>query len=110
MSIYKLIAISNPVEGREEECGRWYDETHLRDMVAVPGVVSAQRFELLRGAPSKAFKRYLAIYEIEATSEEDAKALITRLNATHLPLSDSLDVASVNLSIYKAVAGPVGRE
>lgn len=102
MARFKLVAISNPVPGREAECGRWYDEIHLREMVGVPGILSAQRYELLRGAPSKAFKRYLAIYEVEADDEEAARAIITRLNAAQLPLSDALEVSSVNLAVFKA--------
>ena len=106
MARFKLVAMSNPNPGREEECGRWYDSTHLRDMVSVPGILSAQRFELLRSAPSTAFKRYLAIYEVEAADEAEAKSIITRLNEANLPLAASLDVPSVNLAVFKAAAAP----
>lgn len=102
MARFKLIAVSNSVEGREHECTTWYDDTHLRDMLQVPGVVSAQLFELLRGAPSKAFKHYLAIYEIEAEDEEAARMIINALNAANLTLSESLDVSSVNLGVFRA--------
>lgn len=109
MARFKLIAISNPTPGREQECGDWYDQTHLRDMVAVSGIVSAQRFELLRGAPSKAFKRYLAIYEVEAADETEARGLIDRLNAANLVLSETLDVSSVNLGVYREVSPAIER-
>lgn len=104
---YKLVAWANPAEGADEEAfGRWYDETHLVDMVGVQGVRSAQRFRLLRSAPSGAFTRkYLCLYDFEATGDEDARNLVGRLNAADLPLSDTLDVSSVNLAVYKA-AGP----
>lgn len=105
MPRFTLVAISNPMIGRETECGAWYDATHLKDMLTVPGVVSAQRFELLRGAPSKAFKRYMAIYEVEAEDEDAARRIINTLNAANLPLAESLDVSSVNLAVYKAT-GP----
>lgn len=102
MARFTLIAISNPAEGSGADCGDWYDEVHLQDMLAVPGVLSAQRFELLRGAPSKAFKRYLAVYEVEAADEAAAKGIIDRLNAANLVLSDMLDVSSVNLGVFRA--------
>lgn len=102
MARFTLVATSNPTEGRETECGRWYDATHLGDMLTVPGVISAQRFELLRSAPGKAFKQYLAIYEIEADDEQAARGIINTLNAANLPLSTSLDVPSVNLGVFRA--------
>lgn len=103
MARYTLVGISNPAEGRAAECASWYDEKHLPDMVTIEGVISAQRFELLRGAPSKAFKQYMALYEIEAESDESARAIINRLNAANLVLSPSLDVPSVNLGVFKPV-------
>ena len=109
MTIYRLVAVSNPMAGREEECATWYNNTHLKDMVAIPGVISAQRFELLRGAPSKAFKKYLAIYEVEAENEEDAKSIINRLNETDLSVSETLDISSVNLGVYRASSAPQKR-
>ena len=108
MSRFTLVAISNPMPDREDECGAWYDTAHLKDMLTVPGVVSAQRFELLRGAPSKAFKRYLALYEVEAEDEQAARGIIGTLNDANLVLSESLDVPSVNLGVYKAT-GPQQR-
>ena len=110
MAKFTLVAISNPAEGREQECGPWYDSTHLPDMLSVPGVVTAQRFQLLRGAPSKAFKSYLALYEIEAEDEQSAKAIINTLNAANLPLSDALDVSSVNLAVYQATGPQLSKE
>src|SRR5271168_1415491 len=109
MPKFTLVAISNPTTGREQECGSWYDKTHLRDMLNIPGVVSAQRFELLRGAPSKAFKSYLSVYEIEAADEQSAKSIINTLNAANLPLSDALDVSSVNLAVYQATGPQLGK-
>lgn len=106
MGRFTLVAISNPIEGREQECGEWYDATHLADMLTVPGVVSAQRFELLRSAPGKAFKRYLALYEVEAEDEQGAGAIINSLNAANLKLSESLEVASVNLGVFRATGLP----
>ena len=102
MARFLLTAISNPAESREADCGPWYDQVHIPDMLGVPGVVTAQRFELLRGAPSKAFKRYLTLYEVEAEDEEAARRIINTLNGANLPLSDALDVPSVNLGVYRA--------
>jgi hypothetical protein len=47
----------------EAEFKRWYDEEHLDRLLKVPGVLSAARYEALRGGP-----RYLAMYELEEAS------------------------------------------
>jgi hypothetical protein len=59
---YKFVVLTNAVEGHEAEFNDWYSNTHLADVVAIPGFVSADRFELAE------FQRtlpQLAIYEIE---------------------------------------------
>ena len=48
MPSYKLIVMTQPVEGREQEYNDWYQGMHLADLVAVYGVKSAQRFRLSR--------------------------------------------------------------
>ncbi|RJG02653.1 DUF4286 family protein [Noviherbaspirillum sedimenti] len=106
MARFILAALSNPVNGKENECGDWYDQTHIPDMLEVPGVLSAQRFQLLRLAPSKTFhQRYLCLYNFEAENEESAKAIIEILNKQNLPLSTALAVETVALAVYKAT-GP----
>ena len=67
MAKYHLIVMTNPVEGKEQEFNDWYDNQHIRDVLAVPGIVSAQR---LKAADSQLGNRsspyrYLAVYEVE---------------------------------------------
>src|SRR2546429_9481597 len=44
----------------EAEYLRWYDEEHIAHLLAVPGFLSAGRYEALKGSP-----KYLALYELE---------------------------------------------
>jgi hypothetical protein len=46
---------------REQAWNRWYDEKHVPELLTVPGIVSATRYQQ-RGARG----RYLAAYEIES--------------------------------------------
>jgi hypothetical protein len=48
---------------RDDELNEWYDGTHIPELLAVPGFVSARRFRRVGddGGPE-----YLAVYEIEA--------------------------------------------
>jgi len=48
-------------DGAEEEFNRWYNDTHLPEVLACPGFISATRYECTQGQP-----RYLAIYDLES--------------------------------------------
>jgi len=61
MAKYTLIALSNPVAGKEQEFNEWYSNVHLRDVTSLPGVVSGRRFRIALDRPWK----YAAEYEIE---------------------------------------------
>ena len=59
-----MVVQSAPVDDdREKEYNDWYDNTHIPEITAVPGFVSARRYKVHgeTGAPA-----YLAIYEIDA--------------------------------------------
>lgn len=66
MARYKLLVMTKPVEGRDREYNDWYQNVHLPDLVAIPGVKAAQRFRLalpiIAGAERLPF---VAIYDIE---------------------------------------------
>ena len=66
MQRYTFVVLTNAVDGREAEYNDWYFNTHLADVTAIPGIVSAQRFVLADSQRSgKQPYKYLAIYEIE---------------------------------------------
>lgn len=64
---YKLVVLTNAVEGKDAEFNDWYSRIHLPDVLGVPGIVRAERFELagVQRTPQPLPYRYLAIYEIE---------------------------------------------
>jgi hypothetical protein len=49
---------------REEEFNRWYTHTHLPDLSAARGFVTARRFENPNSKPDEA--KYLAAYEFDS--------------------------------------------
>ncbi|MAG31638.1 MAG: hypothetical protein CL908_12190 [Deltaproteobacteria bacterium] len=66
-----MLVFSNSTDpGRIAEFNRWYDEIHLREVLQVPGVVGATRYELdedqMMPGDDGFGRRFLAIYEIEA--------------------------------------------
>ena len=54
---------------QEEEFNRWYNEEHVGDLLSIPGVLNAARYEAISGGP-----KYLACYELESPDviESDA--------------------------------------
>lgn len=63
-----LLVQSRPAsEQVAAEYHRWYDETHIPEILAIEGFVSARRFEALDG------ESFIAMYEIEGDVAE-AKA------------------------------------
>lgn len=79
MGRYQLIALTNPVEGREEEFNRWYDAFHVPETCAVPGVVGARRYRRI-GTPKpngdSPRYEYFVIYDVETDDPAATLALL----------------------------------
>ena len=90
MGRHILVVMTNATEGRDAEFNEWYSNTHLREVIDIPGFVAAQRFKLADtqiGGPNE--YQYLAIYEIEAA---DAGTALKALQDArpHLKMTDAL--------------------
>ena len=48
---------------RVQEFNKWYNEEHLPELLSVPGILSAARYEAIKGGP-----KYLACYELESVA------------------------------------------
>jgi hypothetical protein len=68
MARYVLVVLANPVEGMEREFGEWYDEVHIPEVLSLPGVISAERFELANDDFSTSDHRCLVLYECDVES------------------------------------------
>lgn len=44
--VYKFVVLTNAVEGRDAEFNDWHSNVHLADVVAIPGILRAERYEL----------------------------------------------------------------
>lgn len=72
-----MVVQSNPVSpSREDDFNDWYDNTHVPEVLAVPGFVSARRYKAHRA--DAAGPAYLAIYELDA---DDLTAPLAELRA-----------------------------
>jgi hypothetical protein len=54
---------------KEAEFNRWYNEEHLAERLAVPGFLSAARYEAVKGGP-----KHLAYYELESAAVLESEA------------------------------------
>ena len=61
-----ILALANCVPGREAELNNWYDNVHLKDVVAVPGIGAAQRYRAVASEdlPASPYA-YLTIYQAD---------------------------------------------
>jgi hypothetical protein len=90
---YTLIVYTSPVEGRDDEYNKWYDEVHVKEFAALPGVISGKRFEVAGGKPSP----YAAIYELSGTPEEVFAAMNASIKDGSMHMSDALDAKSAQI-------------
>jgi hypothetical protein len=95
-----LVVFSNPVEGREDDYNRWYDDVHLGEVAALPGVASAQRFGLSQVGPQGRFS-YLAIYELDGDPAEVLAALSAGMADGSIKMSDAIDLSNVSMTVWE---------
>ncbi|GAA2592513.1 hypothetical protein GCM10010435_84160 [Winogradskya consettensis] len=85
-----LLALSNPVDGKEEEFREWYWGTHIPELLALPGFVAAHRYQVPESVTLGVPHRYATLYEVEGSADEARTLLYT----SNLSSSDSLDVTT----------------
>jgi hypothetical protein len=95
-STYIYFVFANPAEGQEARFNEWYDQQHLRDVVAVPGFKSAQRYVLnelpLYKEMDVKLPKYLAAYTIETDDLEGVfKEVSRRLKSGETKLDPAFD-------------------
>jgi len=106
MARYLLVVPTSPVEGREKEYNDWYENTHLAEVLTIPGFVAAERFamtgEPVAGPPPQ--HKYLSIYEIEAENINDAVEGLKE-RAKTMTLSDALNMETAGGVVFR----PIGK-
>ncbi len=74
MARYLLFAFSDCKDpAREDEFNDWYDNMHLPDMLEVPGMISATRWESAHSMEGQR-RKYLALYELETDNLDEFDA------------------------------------
>lgn len=95
MTRYKLLVLSEPVAGQDEQYREWYDQVHLPEVLELDGFVAAKRYahhSTIAGDPTNLPN--LAIYDIE-TDDIDQTLADMRAAMSSMTLSDTLDMSSI---------------
>jgi hypothetical protein len=100
---YKMMVLTNPIEGQGDALEAWYRDGHMADMRAVPGVVGAQRFIL---AGQGAYHN-LVLFDVETDDLPAFLAECGRRDGTELmPGTDALDRPGILSGVYCPVIPP----
>jgi hypothetical protein len=105
MQTYKYVVLTDALPGRESDFDHWCDNQHIRDVLKIPGVVGAVRYQAAahQSGAIEAVRRYMTVYDIQS---DDLRAVISELasraGTPAMPISDSLDIDSLYTGFYQA--------
>ena len=91
---YTLLVYTSPAEGREDEYNAWYDDVHLAEFSALPGVINGRRFKVAGDDKPK----YAAIYELSSHPDQVFGAMNEAIKDGSMHMSDAVDPASLSVT------------
>jgi len=97
---YTLIVYTSPADGREDDYNAWYDDVHLGEFSALPGVINGRRFKVAAPAPDGK-PVYAAIYELSSHPDEVMAAMNAGIKDGSVHMSDAVDVTSIKMETLK---------
>ncbi|MDT5360118.1 MAG: hypothetical protein QOC69_1880, partial [Mycobacterium sp.] len=108
MAENRFVVLSNPIEGEDDTFNKWYDEVHVPEVLDVPGVVAAQRYDLselkvpddpdLPAQLPPPTHRYLVIYELDREPDAVMANFLERVMSGKLSLGETLDLTTVSMT------------
>jgi hypothetical protein len=106
-----FIALTNPIAGEDDAFNKWYDTQHVPEVLDVPGVASAQRYDIVDLPPTDdpdlpaqlppPTHRYMVIYELDDEPEVVMGEFLKRVMAGTMSLGEWLDLGSIALNGWK---------
>jgi len=99
-----FLVLSNPVAGKEDEYNEWYDTVHVREVLATPGMLSAQRYSLCETEIAKASgveptHRYLCVYEMKGDPDTVMASVGEAVASGAMNISKALDLESIGVML-----------
>jgi hypothetical protein len=71
-----MLMLAECEPGADDAFNDWYTNVHLAEVLRTDGFVAAQRFKLAETDPPQEGSTYLAVYEIEADTADEAIAAL----------------------------------
>jgi len=103
-----FVVLTNPIEGTDDAFNEWYDNRHVPEVLDVPGVVAAQRYDIadvkvpddedLPAQLPPPTHRYMVIYELADEPDTVMAEFLKRVMAGTLTLGEWLDLNTVSLT------------
>jgi hypothetical protein len=103
-----FIVLTNPIEGEDDAFNQWYDAHHVPEVLDVPGVVAAQRYDIaevnvpddeeLPAQLPPPTHRYLVIYELDNDPDVVMADFLKRVMEGTLSLGQWLDLSTISLT------------
>jgi hypothetical protein len=87
---FGLLAMTNPVAGREADFDAWYVGEHIPEVLAVKGFAEAERLKLRRAVKGEPQHQFLGVYGMEANDAAGAGAVMQEAGKAGMKLSDTL--------------------
>lgn len=110
MKKFISIALTNAAEGRDADYNAWYEQQHIQDVLAIPGIQSAQRFRIAEQSRQKLGYRYMAIYEVETDDITSIhRAIAERAGTDAMPRSDAVGTERMFLD-YEVITPRISAE
>jgi hypothetical protein len=94
--------VTNPEH--DDAYNAWYDDTHLADVLRVPGYTAAARYRI-SDAQAKGMEpqhRYLSIYEVESDDISGAINMLLR-SGREMVISEHLDLGTAAAYLYEEI-------
>ena len=104
MKNYKIVALTGPVKGKEAEYHKWYEEVHIPEVLAFPGVKSVQRYKQVTTLMGEDANPWLAIFDVELN---DSKTLLDAMKKAGeqgtSTETDAVDMKTVQVALFEEV-------
>lgn len=99
----KMVVFAKAAPGQVEALAKWYDETHMNDLLAVPGLVSAERHTLMTLKQPEGTTQwdFMLIYELAG---DNPMVVLGEMAKAQVVISDLLESTST-LSVVATSQG-----
>lgn len=103
MEKHLWIVHAQPVAGMEDEFERWYETTHIPDLLDFPEFVSGQLFKLDPASKESPAHDYIVVYEVDGPLDRVFEKLGQAKSEGKFFVSEAFDPNNKVEYIYKPV-------